>query len=137
MSQRNRALTLLRAEAERTRPPGHAFTTQEPAMPGPHRLSRRRFLESTLLGAALAPLALGLARRARAAAATLLSPSAPEAKAVQYTEEAKSAKGAQGNTCANCALYQGASGTTQGPCQLFPGKDVKAAGWCSSWAPQM
>ena len=56
---------------------------------------------------------------------------------MQYTEDAKSAKGAQGNSCANCALYQGASGTTQGPCQLFPGKDVKAAGWCSSWAPQM
>jgi hypothetical protein len=25
----------------------------------------------------------------------------------------------------------------QGPCQLFPGKQVKAAGWCTGWAPQM
>jgi hypothetical protein len=106
-------------------------------MPGPNCLSRRRFLEGTLLAAALAPLTLGLARTAWAAAAALLSPAAPEAKAVQYTEDAKNAKAAQGNTCASCALYQGASGTAQGPCQLFPGKDVKAAGWCSSWAPQM
>lgn len=106
-------------------------------MPAPDCLSRRRFLQSTLLGAALAPLALAVTGRARAAAAALLSAAAPEAKAVQYTEDAKSAKSAQGNTCASCALYQGASGTAQGPCQLFPGKDVKAAGWCSSWAPQM
>ena len=28
-------------------------------------------------------------------------------------------------------------GSAQGPCQLFPGKLVKAAGWCTGWAPQM
>ena len=91
-------------------------------MPGPNCLSRRRFLEGTLLAAALAPLTLGVARSARAAAA-LLSPAAPEAKAVQYTEDAKKAKVAQGNTCASRALYQGASGTAQGPCRC-PGKGM-------------
>ncbi|TLY90372.1 MAG: High potential iron-sulfur protein, partial [Gammaproteobacteria bacterium] len=25
----------------------------------------------------------------------------------------------------------------QGPCQLFPGRQVKAAGWCTAWAPQL
>jgi hypothetical protein len=57
---------------------------------------------------------------------------------VQYTENAASAKAAgTGASCASCALYQGAAGSAQGPCQLFPGKDVKAAGWCTAWAPQM
>lgn len=105
-------------------------------MSGPRPLTRRRFMKSTLLVAALAPLALNPGRRAQAAAA-LLSPGAPEAKAVQYTEDAKTSKAAAGNTCATCALYQGATGSAQGPCQIFPGKDVKAAGWCSSWASQM
>jgi hypothetical protein len=101
-------------------------------------LSRRRLLQRLALGAALAPLAAGAVRSALAAPAPLLSVSAPEAKAVRYVEDARSAKGASpGSNCASCALYQGAAGGSQGPCQLFPGKDVKAAGWCSSWAPQM
>lgn len=98
-------------------------------------LSRRRLLQRLALAVSLAPLAL---RVRRAEAAPLLAPGAPEAKAVNYVEDAKNAKGATaGNTCANCALYQGASGSSQGACQLFAGKDVKAAGWCSSWAAQM
>jgi high potential iron-sulfur protein len=98
-------------------------------------LSRRRLLQRLALGALFAPVA---ARTALAAPAPLLSVSAPQAKAVRYVEDAKNAKGASpGSSCANCALYQGAAGSSQGPCQLFPGKDVKAAGWCSSWAPQM
>ena len=53
-------------------------------------------------------------------------------------ENARDAKGASpGSNCANCGLYQGANGSARGPCSLFPGKEVKAAGWCSSWAPQM
>jgi len=101
----------------------------------PPYLSRRYLLQRLALAVSLAPLAVSVRR---AGAATLLAPTAPEAKAVLYVEDAKSAKGATaGSTCANCALYQGASGSTQGPCQLFPGKDVKAAGWCSSWAAQM
>lgn len=106
-------------------------------MSEPNRLSRRNLLKRLLILAGGAPLAMEVARSARAAATALLSASAPEAKAVQYTEDAKTAKAAQGNTCASCALYQGPNGSVQGPCQIFPGKEVKAAGWCRSWAAQM
>ena len=96
-------------------------------------LSRRSLLQRVALGLTVAA---GAARTALAA--PLLSVAAPEARAVKYVEDARQAKDAQpGNNCGNCALYQGASGSAQGPCQLFPGKDVKAAGWCSSWAAQM
>jgi hypothetical protein len=98
--------------------------------------ARRRLLQRLALGVPL--IALGVKPRARAAAAPLLDVTSPEAKAVKYVEDAVMASGATpGNNCASCALYQGADGAQQGPCQIFPGKDVKAAGWCSSWAPQM
>jgi hypothetical protein len=101
-------------------------------------LSRRRLLRRLALGVALAPLAAGAVRESLAASASLLAVDAPEAKAVKYVEDAKDAHGASpGSNCANCALYQGPAGSAQGPCQLFPGKEVKAAGWCSSWAPQL
>jgi hypothetical protein len=102
-------------------------------------LSRRQLLQRLTLAASFAPLAAGRLRAAFAAPpAALLSVSAPEAKAVKYVEDAKDAQGATpGSNCANCGLYQGPNGSTQGPCQLFPGKEVKAAGWCSSWAAQM
>jgi hypothetical protein len=75
---------------------------------------------------------------AAAAPAPLLDPGSAEAKAVKYVEDASKASGATaGSRCANCGLYQGPDGSTEGPCQLFAGKAVKAAGWCSSWAPQM
>jgi High potential iron-sulfur protein len=98
---------------------------------------RRRLLQRLVLGVPLA--ALGLQPRARAAApAALLDGASPEAKAVKYVEDAAKATAAtRGSSCANCALYQGAEGSKQGPCQIFPGKEVKAAGWCTSWAPQM
>lgn len=102
--------------------------------------SRRRFVKKLLLGSALAPLAVARLTTAEAAALPLLSPEDPGAKKVKYTEDAaneKSAASAKDSKCANCALYEGSYGSTQGPCQIFPGKDVKAAGWCSSWAPQM
>ena len=100
-------------------------------------LSRRRLLRRLALGASVAPLAAGALRTTRAAS-PLLSVDAPEAKAVKYVENARDAPSATaGNNCANCGLYQGPNGSSQGPCQLFPGKEVKAAGWCSSWAPQM
>jgi hypothetical protein len=92
------------------------------------------------LGLAVPLAVIGVTRGARgaAAAAPLLDAAAPEARAVKYVEDGAHASGAApGSTCANCALYQGAQGSTQGPCQIFPGKEVKAAGWCSSWAPQM
>jgi High potential iron-sulfur protein len=100
--------------------------------------SRRLVLQRLVLGASLTPLLAGGMRRAIAAPAPLLSVDAPEAKAVKYVEDARNARGATpGSSCANCGLYQGPNGSTQGPCQLFPGKNVKATGWCSSWAPQM
>ncbi|HYL02256.1 MAG TPA: high-potential iron-sulfur protein [Steroidobacteraceae bacterium] len=103
----------------------------------PHCPSRRRLLRGLALGVPLVSLALTRASRA-AAPLPLLGVNAPEAKAVQYVEDASRAgPAAAGNSCANCALYQGPEGASQGPCQLFPGKDVKAKGWCRSWAPQM
>jgi hypothetical protein len=96
-------------------------------------LPRRRLLQRLVLAASLAPLM----RTALAANQPLVSPSGDDAKKVSYVENAKDAKAAAGNNCANCGLYQGASGAAQGPCQLFPNKDVKAAGWCSSWVGQM
>jgi hypothetical protein len=102
-------------------------------------VSRRQLLQRLALGASLVPV-LGRALRPAHAASTapLLAVDAPEAKAVKYVEDAKDAQGAApGSNCANCGLYQGANGSSQGPCQLFPGKEVKAGGWCSSWAPQM
>jgi hypothetical protein len=102
------------------------------------RLSRRRLLQKLTIGVPLLPLVAYPLRAALAADAPLLSPDAKEAKAVKYVEDASKAQGAlPGSTCANCALYQGHNGSPSGPCQIFAGKQVKAAGWCSSWAPQM
>jgi len=100
-------------------------------------LSRRRLLRLAFT-AGFAPVAAGSARLAFAADAPLLAVGAPEAQAVKYVEDARQASGATaGSNCANCGLYQGAAGSAQGPCQLFPGRQVKAAGWCTAWAPQL
>jgi hypothetical protein len=108
------------------------------SMPPRSTLSRRQLLTHLALGAAAVPLAIPAVRSAPADELPLLAVDAAEAKAVKYVENASEAKAAQpGNICGNCALYQGKYGSSQGPCQLFPGKAVKAAGWCSSWAPQM
>jgi hypothetical protein len=108
-----------------------------PLVNEPTLISRRRLLRGMALGVTVAPLAVSLSP-AFGADGALLSPAEPAAKAVQYVEDARGAKGATaGNKCANCALYLGPTGAAQGPCQLFAGKQVKAAGWCSSWAPQM
>jgi hypothetical protein len=105
----------------------------------PDSLSRRRLLRNLALALSLGSFALAGARRSRAASVQpLLSEDSPEAKGVRYVADASKAKGASGgNSCASCGLYQGATGSAQGGCQLFPGKDVKAAGWCSSWTAQM
>ncbi len=104
-----------------------------------NHLSRRRLLLKLTLTVPLLPLAAAQLSAALAAdELPLLSPEAKEATAVKYVEDASKAHGAiPGSTCANCALYQGHAGAAQGPCQIFTGKQVKAAGWCSSWAPQM
>jgi hypothetical protein len=106
----------------------------------PFELARRALLRRLALGLALAPMTAGMRRPALAAeaGAPLLAVDSPEARAVKYVEDAHQAQGAApGSTCANCGLYLGADGSAEGPCQLFPGRQVKAAGWCSSWAPQM
>lgn len=103
--------------------------------------ARRRLLQALGLAVPLGMIGMiGVTPGVRGAApaAPLLDAAAPEAQAVKYVEDGTHASGAApGSTCANCALYQGAAGSKQGPCQIFPGKDVKAAGWCTSWAPQM
>jgi hypothetical protein len=102
-------------------------------------LSRRRLLKRLVLALSLAPLAASSLRAALAATdLPLLAVGAPEAQAVKYVEDARQASAATpGSNCAGCGLYQGTSGSAQGPCQLFPGKQVKAAGWCTAWAPQL
>lgn len=102
--------------------------------------SRRQFVHKLLLGVALAPIAAARFSSSHAADVDLplLSTTDPAAQKVKYTEDASKEKSAlKGNQCANCALYEGAYGSAKGPCQLFPGKHVKAAGWCSAWAPQI
>src|SRR5580704_18993786 len=100
-------------------------------------IARRVLLTRIAVAVALTPLAVSKLTKA-VAANPRLGPAEPAAKAVKYVEDAKHAQGAAaGSRCANCALYEGVCGSTQGPCQLFPGADVMAAGWCSSWAPQM
>jgi hypothetical protein len=98
--------------------------------------TRRRFVQKLLLGA-LTPLALTRLSTSKAADQPLLSPDDPAAVKVKYTEDATREKSAKGNKCATCGLYEGTYNSAQGPCQIFPDKQVKAAGWCSSWAPQL
>ncbi len=100
--------------------------------------ARRRLLQRLALALPIAALVVAPRASGASAAAPLLDAASPEAKAVKYVEDAsKASAAAAGSTCANCALYLGAEGAKQGACQIFPGKDVKAAGWCSSWAPQL
>jgi hypothetical protein len=104
----------------------------------PKSPARRRLLQALSLAVPLAVIGARPVARGADAALPLLDAAAPEAQAVKYVEDAARAGGAgPGSSCANCALYQGAEGSKQGPCQIFPGKEVRAAGWCSSWAPQM
>lgn len=100
-------------------------------------LSRRDLLRAAAGAALVGDAALRL-EPAEAADVPPLSEDDPAAKAVKYVKDATRAKGAvPNNTCANCGLYQGKEGAGSGPCQIFPGKSVAAAGWCSSWAPQI
>ena len=65
-----------------------------------------------------------------------LSEEDPNAKALHYvTDAARSPDPSQ--TCSSCALYQGDAKSVQAGCLLFPKQWVRAAGSCSSWAPQM
>jgi High potential iron-sulfur protein len=118
--------------------PGATLGRKEDRMSELEFLARRRLLQRLALAVPLAALAVSRRARADRAPAPLLDPGTPQAKAVKYVEDAAGASGGTaGSRCANCALYQGAEGSKQGPCQIFPGKDVKATGWCTSWAPQL
>jgi High potential iron-sulfur protein len=99
--------------------------------------SRRKFVHRLVVGAALTPLALTRVTQSRGADQPLLSPSDPAATKVKYTEDASRESSANGHKCSTCGLYEGTYNSTQGPCQFFPDKQVKAAGWCSAWAPQL
>ena len=99
--------------------------------------SRRKFVRKLALAAALGPSALARLTASKAADQPLLSPDDPAAVKVKYTEDATEAKTAKGNKCSTCSLYEGTYNSTQGPCQIFPDKLVKAAGWCTAWAPQL
>ncbi|HYM44031.1 MAG TPA: high-potential iron-sulfur protein [Steroidobacteraceae bacterium] len=106
-------------------------------MSEPRSPARRRLLR-LVAAVPFAALVSGRRSNAQGASAPLIDPSSAPARAVKYVEDAHQAQGAAaGSTCANCALYLGAAAAARGPCQLFPGKEVKAAGWCTSWAPQM
>jgi len=98
--------------------------------------SRRTLLKTLMLGACIP--ALNVVSKNTAADDPLLRIDDPAAKARGYVDDASTSTAAPaGRACKNCALYAGADGSTQGPCSVFPGKQVKAAGWCSAWAPQM
>lgn len=100
-------------------------------------ISRRALLKALMLSAASIP-ALDVSSENAFADDALLRIDDPAAKTRSYVDDAsKSNSAPAGKTCKNCALYEGAEGSTQGPCSIFPGKQVKAAGWCSAWAPQM
>ncbi len=100
--------------------------------------SRRTLLKKLAVGLSLLPLLDLIATPVLAAEAPLLAVDDAAAKAVHYVEDASQAGAASaGNNCEGCALYLGTPGSAQGSCSLFPGRQVKARGWCSSWAPQM
>lgn len=74
--------------------------------------------------------------------AAKVDPNDALAQQLKYVEDAATVDKAanpmfkEGSHCANCALYTGAEGGEWGPCTLFGGKQVKASGWCASWAPK-
>ena len=63
------------------------------------------------------------------AQAAMVDVNDPTAKALKYTETSAVA----GSSCSSCALFSGGTAAS-GPCAIFPGKEVKATGWCASYA---
>ncbi|MEJ1963276.1 MAG: high-potential iron-sulfur protein [Gammaproteobacteria bacterium] len=103
-------------------------------MNAPESESRRRLLRRLALAASVGSLA---STPLLADELPLIAESDPAAKAVKYVEDTKKVKESEGNRCDTCSLYAGKDGAPQGPCQIFKGKSVKAAGWCTAWAPQI
>ena len=97
-------------------------------------ISRRQLLGEAA-GLALGTLALAGTARAED---PVVDPSSAAAIQFKYVEDAHQASAATPDAkCDTCGLYQGKKNSTTGACQLFPGKVVKAAGWCTAWAPQI
>ncbi len=100
---------------------------------------RRRFLQTTGLGAGVALAATVLPRLAQADDLPHLAVTDPTAAALGYTEDTNTVDAKKFPThkptqdCANCKFFTAGSGE-YGPCQLFPGKSVHAKGWCSAHA---
>ena len=105
------------------------------------KISRRRLLQTALVGLAAVPAATLIARDAGAAEA--LSESDPQAKSFGYVTDATKVVAKTnptykpGQHCANCFQYKAAkAGAGEGGCAIFAGKLVKANGWCKVWVPQ-
>lgn len=79
---------------------------------------------------------------ANSAAMPKLSVDDPQAKSLAYVEDTATIDSARqprfqaGQACSNCALFQKKDDPDWGGCSIFPGKLVKAAGWCSVYAPK-
>ncbi len=96
-------------------------------------LSRRRFLVTAAVVAALPFVAPTLVGTAHAQALAPLPADNATAKALGYVADAATTKHASfkpGSSCANCQFFTAANSG----CTLFPGFAVAAKGWCSAWA---
>ena len=99
------------------------------------RARRRRFIQISVAGLAVAPFATALLSGA-AQAVDAVSESEPMATALGYKSDATKASNRKDNAaiCSNCALFSGKPGASDGPCSVFGGKLVSAKGWCTAWA---
>ena len=102
--------------------------------------SRRDFIRSLALGAAVLPWAKSFAASA-APALPHLAITDPAAQSLGYIENAakldpaKESAFKKGSKCSQCTLYQGAQASGgYAPCAVFPGKAVNAKGWCRAFA---
>lgn len=109
------------------------------------RNSRRRALKLIGGGVALIPLA-SLRTAAAEGEMPQVAEDDPAALALGYKHNAaevdvakyprKAGDDGAKQKCSSCVLFQGKDGADWGGCSIFPGKQVKAAGWCSAWAPK-
>jgi hypothetical protein len=97
------------------------------------RSSRRRFIQLTVAGATVLPLAARLGDAV--AQPARVSETAPQPAALGYKNDAAQAPQRKDATqfCQTCALYSGKAGAADGPCSLFGGQLVAAKGWCTAW----
>ena len=97
--------------------------------------TRRRFILTSLPGAALTLVASGAA----SAQAVRLEENDPLALSLGYKHDAAKVDAkkfptfAPGRNCANCQLFQAKAGEAWGPCAAVGGKLVNAKGWSAAW----